>query len=152
MTEVDREMQIRNLTAFAKSPGSFDFTPTFFPYTSGEIGPYYVQSAAIMTNGNDYKIACQDIASMVKNAMGEGFNGIISGGESRDWCFSLSVSEILGLPPAMIYKKDGSGQCKTIGADMKGKIVAHVADLNNEGSSPRDMWVPTIKGSTRKNR
>ncbi|MGK0232706.1 MAG: hypothetical protein ACI9P9_000803 [Patescibacteria group bacterium] len=28
---------------------------------------------------------------------------------------------------------------------MKGKKVLHVADLNNEGSSPRDSWIPQIK-------
>ena len=34
-----------------------------------------------------------------------------------------------------------------LGADVKGKRVLHVSDLNNEGSSPRDMWVPSIRNA-----
>jgi len=40
----------------------------------------------------------------------------------------------------MIYKNG-----RTEGADIKGKQVLHIADVNNEGSSPRDTWVPKIK-------
>jgi len=147
MVEVNREMQKRNLAALAKSPGGFQFTKTFFPYTSSEIGPYYVQSAAIMANGPAYSVACNDMATLVRNVVGEGFDGVVSGGESRDWCFSGPVAQLLGMSQTMIYKADDTGKCKTIGADMKGKNVIHVADLNNEGSSPRDMWVPTIRGA-----
>jgi orotate phosphoribosyltransferase len=147
MVEVNREMQKRNLAALAKSPGGFQFTKTFFPYTSSEIGPYYVQSAAIMANGPAYSVACNDMATLVKEAVGEGFEGVVSGGESRDWCFSGPVAEILKLAHIMIYKTDETGKCKTVGADIKDKKVIHVADLNNEGSSPRDMWIPTIRGA-----
>jgi orotate phosphoribosyltransferase len=147
MVEVDREMQKRNLDNLAKSPGGFQFTRTFFPYTSSEIGPYYVQSAAIMSNGPAYSMACKDMAELVKGTIGEDFKGVISGGESRDWCFSGNVAQILELPHTMIYKTDETGKCKVIGADMKGRNIVHVADLNNEGSSPRDMWVPTIRNT-----
>jgi hypothetical protein len=44
------------------------------------------------------------------------------------------------MPHVMLYK-DG----KSVGTDIKGRQVVHVADLNNEGSSPRDLWVPAIK-------
>jgi orotate phosphoribosyltransferase len=147
--EVDREMQKRHLIALAKSPGGFQFTRTFFPYTSNEIGPYYVQSAAIMADGQAYSVACQDMAIMIRKVLGKDLKEdvIISGGESRDWCFSGPVAQNLSLPHTMIYKRDESGQCKVIGASMKGKNVVHVADLSNEGSSPRDMWVPTIRGA-----
>jgi orotate phosphoribosyltransferase len=147
--EVDREMQKRHLIALAKSPGGFQFTKTFFPYTSSEIGPYYVQSAAIMADGQAYSVACQDMAIMIRKVLGKDLNEnvVISGGESRDWCFSGPVAQNLSLPHTMIYKRDESGQCKVIGANMKGKTVVHVADLNNEGSSPRDSWVPTIRSA-----
>jgi orotate phosphoribosyltransferase len=140
---VDREVQKRNLLALARSQGGFQFSRTFFPYTSSKIGPYYVQSAAIMTNGEVYAAACKDMVQMIKDAL-PGFKGVISGGESRDWCFSGPVATALGLPHTMIYKTDETGQCKVIGASMKDRDVAHVADLSNEGSSPRDMWIPTI--------
>jgi len=139
------EMQRRNLNALAKSPGGFQFTRTFFPYTSYEIGPFYVQSAAIMNDGSAYTMACSDLADMIRPIVGDEKDWIITGGESRDWCFSGPVAQILGLPYTMIYKPDETGKCKTIGASMKGKRAVHVADLNNEGSSPRDMWVPAIR-------
>ncbi len=143
--EVDREMQKRNLSALAKSPGGFQFTRTFFPYTSGEIGPYYVQSAAIMADGQAYAQACTDMSVFVGRVCREEFvkgdqGTVISGGESRDWIFSGPVANMFYLSHTMIYK-DG----KVIGASMKDKRVVHVADLSNEGSSPRDLWVPAIK-------
>jgi hypothetical protein len=43
-------------------------------------------------------------------------------------------------PHLSIYKDK-----TTSGFDINGKLGAHVADLNNEGSSPRDLWVPAIQ-------
>jgi orotate phosphoribosyltransferase len=146
MVEIDRDMQKRNLSVLAKTPNGFKFTRTFVTYTSSEIGNYYVRAEDIMADGQAYATGCQDMATMVRSVVGQEFKGVISGGESRDWAFSGPVAQILGLPHTMIYKKDELGQFKVIGADMKGKTVAHVADLSNEGSSPRDMWVPTIRG------
>ncbi len=147
MIEVDREMQKRNLLALAKSPGGFQFSRTFFPYTSFQIGPYYVQSATIMADGEAYSKASEDMAEMVRGVIGDRRDVVVSGGESRDWCFSGPVAQILRLPHTMIYKTDETGQCKVIGANVKGKDVIHVADLSNEGSSPRDMWVPAIRNA-----
>jgi len=119
--------------------GGFQFTDTFFPYTSGEIGPYYVQSAAILKNGDDYYRACHDMEGLVRRVCGKNID-VISGGETRDWMFSFPVASVLHTPHVMIYKNG-----KILGASILGEKVAHVADLNNEGSSPRDYWVPAIK-------
>ena len=120
---------------------AFEFTQTFFPYTSGQIGNYYVQSAVIMKQGSDFAEAIKDMKELVVyNTRAYSDNLVISGGETRDWIFSFPVAAGLQKPHVMIYK-DG----KIIGADMKSRSVAHVADLNNEGSSPRDLWVPAIK-------
>jgi len=100
-----------------------------------------------MSDGAAYATACTDMAEMIRRESGEKFDGLVSGGESRDWCFSGPVAVLLKLPHVMIYKRDETGQCKTVGVPMKGREVVHVADLNNEGSSPRDMWIPTIRGS-----
>lgn len=134
-----KQIQERNLKALARNPGGFQFTDTFFPYTSGEIGPYYVQSAAVLANGNDYAMACRDLKGMLAYDDAGGFD-VISGGESRDWMFSFPLAREWAKPHLMIYK-DG----KTLGADVSGKTVLHVADLNNEGSSPKDVWIPVIK-------
>ena len=136
--EVARSVQQGNLEALVRNKG-FQFTNVFFPYTSGQIGPYYVQSAVILNNGADYSGACKDMATAINYYKKY---DIVSGGETRDWIFSFPVAVELELPHAMIYK-DG----KILGADLKDKKVIHVADLNNEGSSPRDLWIPTIKGA-----
>jgi orotate phosphoribosyltransferase len=137
------EMQERGLGALVRN-GGFQFTPTFFPYTSGEIGPYYVQSGDVMKNGADYAGAIDDMTTAVQTIFPAGFPEglVIAGGETRDWIFSNPVAKQLGLPPVMIYK-DG----KTVGASMKGKPVLPIADLNNEGSSPRDLWAPAINAA-----
>ena len=137
---IRRGMQERNLQAIARSPKGFQFTDTFFPYTSGQIGPYYVQSAGILANPSDYKHAIADITLLTHQTLG-GFNiDYLAGGESRDWIFSLKVAINLGKPAVMIYK-DGK-VLPDIG--FKGKNIAIVSDLNNEGSSQRDKFVPAM--------
>ena len=138
MGEIKEGMQERNLSALVRNKG-FQFTDVFFPYTSGQIGPYYVQSVVVENNGEDYKTAIKSMCHLAKDINAEPFEAI-SGGESRDWDFSNPVAYELAKPHAKIYK-DG----KIMGAEIKGKTVLHVADLNNEGSSPRDLWVPAIK-------
>lgn len=139
-----KKMQERGLSALAKHKGGFQFTDVFFPYTSGQIGPYYVQSGVVQCDCLDFNAAIQDMCTLLRS---EGYHQsdspiglVISGGETRDWIFSIPCALGLGLPHVMLYK-DG----KTVGADIKGKKLAHVADLNNEGSSLRDDWAPTLK-------
>lgn len=135
--DVNRKVQERNLDILTKNKG-FQFTDTFFPYTSGQIGPYYIQSVVVENSGSDYKRACDDFANLVNS---NGNFDVISGGESRDWDFSNVLSYILSKPHMKIYKNG-----KTLGAEnIQGKSVAHVADLNNEGSSIRDLWMPAIQ-------
>jgi len=139
--EVDcKGIQQRNLEALVRNKG-FQFTDVFFPYTSGQIGPYYVQSIVIEKNGFDYKNAIDDMCEIIDNFLAPSSFDIISGGESRDWDFSNPAAYNLSKAHSKIYK-DG----KILGADIFDQArVVHVADLNNEGSSPRDLWVPAIK-------
>jgi len=136
-------LQERNLGILAKNKG-FQFTSTFFPYASGQIGPYYVQSGVVQANGQDYSDAVNAMRLLVENV--ERFSGdefdVISGGESRDWMFSMPVAVDMERPQAMIYK-DG----RVVGVPVLVGNIAHISDLNNEGSSPRDLWVPAIRGS-----
>lgn len=134
-------MQEDNLGILVRNSG-FKFTDTFFPYTSGQIGPYYVNSEVVMKNGGDYCLAVRAVAELICDVIEPYEFDVVSGGESRDWIFSNPVALSLQKPHLSIYK-DG----KTIGADVKGKRVVHVADLNNEGSSPRNTWIPTIRNA-----
>ena len=143
---VDIGLQQKHLGILVKNNG-FQFSDSFFPYTSGEIGPYYVQSADIMKDGDNYAEAVNDIVKLITSSIPfskifDHSNNVISGGESRDWIFSFPVAYQLEAPHVMIYK-DG----KMLGPSLKDKYVIHVADLNNEGSSPRDKWVPAIRNS-----
>ncbi len=143
---VDRKLQEKHLVILVKNSG-FQFSSTFFPYTSGEIGPYYINSECVMKNGEDYAEAISDMTKLIISNISydkklDRSNNIISGGESRDWIFSFPVAYQLKAPHLMIYK-DG----KMLGPSIDKKYVIHVADLNNEGSSPRDKWVPAIRSS-----
>ncbi|MAE13064.1 hypothetical protein CMO92_00725 [Candidatus Woesearchaeota archaeon] len=139
MDSVDRELQKQHLTILA-SHGQPQFTNTWFPYTSGEVGPYYVQSVAVTRNGDHFAQAVEALCTLISSSHTLDGYDIITGGETRDWAFSFPVAYALGKPHAMIYN---SG--KVVDASLEGKRVLHVADLNNEGSSFRDKWVPTIR-------
>ena len=135
------EIQERNLRKLAACK-AFQFSETFFPYTSGQIGNYYVNSENVMRDGIGFHTAIIDMAIIAgeieeENKIDFGF---ISGGETRDWIFSYPLAYRMCRPHFSVYK-DG----KVLGADIKGKRGIHVADLNNEGSSPRDLWMPAIR-------
>jgi len=141
MTNKDRAgLQKINLLNLIKT-GAFRFidrkTP-WFPYTSGQIGPYYIQSICIEKDGAGYARAVQSLMALIRAEIGA-FD-VISGGETRDWDFSNPVAAMMKKPHAKLYK-DG----RLIGADVAGKKVLHVADLNNEGSSVRDYWKPIVE-------
>ena len=133
-----RDIQERGLDALVRNKG-FSFTRTFVPYTSGEIGNYYVQSVAVTNKGDDYREAINSICDLINHVLLPGHYDVISGGESRDWDFSNPAAFSLGKAHAKIYKNGN-----IIGADVEGKRVVHVADLNNEGSSVRDIWLPSL--------
>ena len=128
---------LRNLL----NTGAFRFaderTP-WFPYASGQVGPYYVQSTTVEKDGMAYATAIQSLVSLIQAEAGA-FDAI-SGGETRDWDFSNPVAIALRKPHLKMYK-DGN----VLGADIAGKTFLHVADLNNEGSSVRDYWKPIIE-------
>ncbi|MFA5857422.1 MAG: hypothetical protein WC867_08730 [Candidatus Pacearchaeota archaeon] len=143
MNEFERRgIQEANLEALARNK-AFKFTNTFFPYTSGEIGPYYINSEAIMKNPSDFKLAIECYADLVSYVMRTVDDYTIAGGESRDWIFSNALIKEIGKPAIMIYKDK-----KIIpfsDEEIKGRTFVITSDLNNEGSSPRDKWVPAIR-------
>ena len=143
------ELQEDNLRILVRN-GGFQFSDTFFPYTSGQIGPYYVNSESVMKTSGDYFLAVKYFADLINSVINKWEFDVISGGESRDWIFSNEVALRLGKSSVMIYKDR-----KIIPHvdDLRGKRVVHVADLNNEGSSPRDIWIPALRnaGATVKN-
>lgn len=141
MTTKDKAgLQKTNLRSLIKT-GAFRFideTTPWFPYTSGQVGPYYVQSVCIEKDGAGYTRAIKSLVELIRAEVGA--LDVISGGETRDWDFSNPVAVMMKKPHAKMYK-DG----RLLGADVNGKKVVHVADLNNEGSSLRDYWKPIVE-------
>jgi orotate phosphoribosyltransferase len=141
MNSINKKLtQKENLLNLLKAGGlafSNEDTP-FFAYTSGQIGPYYIQSIAIEKNGESYTKAIHSIIQIIQENK-ISFD-VISGGETRDWDFSNPAAAFIKKPHLKIYKTG-----KTLGADVKGKRVLHIADLNNEGSSIKDYWKPIIE-------
>ena len=71
----------------------------------------------------------------------------VSGGERRDWFFSLAVAERLGMPHLLIYKD--LSKMLLAGGDLRPverneMDVLHVADLVTEASSYFRSWIPVV--------
>jgi orotate phosphoribosyltransferase len=78
----------------------------------------------------------------------------ISGGERRDWYFSLLLAENLGLPHVSLFKDgsavrtepDSASAPKTLAAGaLSGLRVLHVVDIVTEASSYVRAWIPFLQ-------
>ncbi len=89
------------------------------------------------------------IDSLVEAAKEFDFD-LISGGERRDFFFSMMPAYILGKPHLTIYKDLSSvitdSNFNNIEYDLSGKKVLHIADLITEASSYERAWIPAIRG------
>ena len=132
------ELQEEHLRILVKN-GEPKFMSPWAPYTSGKIGPYFKQCANVISSGEDYH-AIRSALIEVMEATGGTDLDAISSGERRDWFFGPAVAPELQMDFTALLK-DGS----YFAANPKGRTYAHVADLNNEGSSMRDLWVPSIQ-------
>lgn len=78
----------------------------------------------------------------------------ISGGERRDYFFSMMPAYLLKKPHLTIYKNMTSVYSESIDGpavdvkdiDFKGKKALHIADLITEASSYERAWIPVIRG------
>lgn len=75
----------------------------------------------------------------------------VSGGERRDWYFSIMIAYLFGLPHITLFK-DQSAVVSTCDFEestevekLQGKKVLHVADLLTKASSYVNYWAPAIK-------
>jgi len=134
--EIEDRQNLSNLV----DNGGFQFSDTFFPYTSGEIGPYYVKSEVVTNDSPSFQLALDSMETLIAMNIEGVSDFVIAGGESRDWIFSFPMSDRLKTAHTAVYKNG-----KMHGSNVKDRNVVWVADLNNEGSSPRDLWVPAIK-------
>lgn len=136
---LERAIKEKHIEILALNDG-IKYIKTFFPYTSGKIGNIYVRGESVMKNGYHYREAIYDLKILIDREIYHREYDVISGGESRDWIFSLPVSFLLGKPHCSIYKDN-----RIIGCDLRDKTVVHISDLNNEGSSLMEKWLPLIQ-------
>lgn len=155
-----------------------------FWYTSGNIGPYYINThflygseekannlLKIIDKEKENILSCPSvILSLVKeNYISDPiYRGLIdemcrsikenidldevdsiSGGERRDWFFSLLISDLLEKPHITIYKDlkavISEGKDVEEASNLNGKKVLHIADLITKASSYERSWIPAIK-------
>lgn len=155
-----------------------------FWYTSGTIGPYYINTHFLYGSEEKANELLKTIDS-IKNEklecpekliklLGDNYSAdpiyrglidymlafiksniditqvdYISGGERRDWFFSLMIAELLGKPHITIYKNMDTvisymGETKKVDNINNGKVL-HIADLITEASSYKRAWIPAIK-------
>lgn len=179
---------MNNLTSHLFETNAVNVCPENKPfwYTSGKIGPYYINSeflygskqdaadllsfvdenksriyelpgllfTKIIKQYNENKIFQDTIAEMM-NLIKANINideiKYVSGGERRDWFFSIMIAHLLNKPHITIYKdlklvlSDSNFTSTTDVADINGSNVLHVADLITEASSYFRAWIPAIE-------
>lgn len=158
-----------------------------FWYTSGKIGPYYINThflygseekannlLGIIDAVKDDKGQCSAVISekvlenyrtdpiyrncidtlleTIEQVIPKESFGYISGGERRDWFFSLAVAELLGKPHITIFKdlnayvfQDGKSEKMD---SLENAGVLHVADLITSASSYERAWIPVIRNAS----
>ncbi len=161
-----------------------------FWYTSGTIGPYFVNTHFLLNGkkvANDllekielnkghltkcaklvseyihiqyeknkeiYPFFIDSLTDYIKEYYSLSEIQYISGGERRDWFFSIILAHKLKLPHLFIYKngrvvlrKNGSFSLldeNKVPEDLKGKKVLHVVDLTTQASSYLKYWIPFL--------
>lgn len=154
-----------------------------FWYTSGKIGPYYINTHFLFGSEEEANLLLKRIDTLKENkeaCTGELYKTLmdqyrnnpiykgtidaltayinahlapsaidfVSGGERRDWIFSLPIAHHLGKPHITLFKdmdavvyENGSSHAT---GDLDGASVLHVADLITSASSYTRAWVPII--------
>ena len=159
---------------------------TPFWYTSGRLGPFYINThfivkdeenaVRLLKNIESYiaedkltapkkifedMLAMYETSDTFRNCIDELVNtakefkfDYISGGERRDFFFSMLPAYILKVPHLTIYKDmsavytsfDMTDPVEAGSADLNGKKALHIADLITEASSYERAWIPVIRG------
>lgn len=180
-------MENKSLVNWLFETKAFRVSPENKPfwYTSGTIGPYYINThflygseekanlllkeidnikedklkcppyvyALVEKNYRDdpiFKGVIDNMLSFITNNISVKSIDYISGGERRDWFFSLMIAKLLGKPHITIYKDlsavlTENAITKEI-SGLKGASVLHIADLITEASSYERAWIPAIEG------
>jgi len=151
-----------------------------FWYTSGTIGPFFINTHFLYGGENEANMALDFIDKNlseksdftyrltdkildfysnnelfsraidlfygeIKNDSSFQNASYISGGERRDWFFSIPIAYLSGKPHLFIFKDLSIYSKDGIIDDIKSAKVAHIADLITQASSYERAWIPAIK-------
>lgn len=159
-----------------------------FWYTSGKIGPYFVNTQFLYGSEDDansllnfidnelaetektdipghlfekvyeqyenneiYKAVIDTLKDYISTNIDTNYINYVSGGERRDWYFSIMIAYLLGKPHITIYKDLTTvvSTCdfeeSTEVTKLEGQRVLHIADLLNQASSFERAWIPAIR-------
>jgi len=154
-----------------------------FWYTSGTIGPFYINTHFLYgseekankllklidtekenifscpkkvleetldnyENDNIYRALIDQMTEFIRQNIDIKEVDYISGGERRDWFFSLIIAKLLQKPHITIYKDMSSvisqgDEVEEVNS-ISGKNVLHIADLITQASSYERAWIPAI--------
>ena len=101
-------------------------------------------------NNNIFRTTINKLVKYIQDNFDVSIIDYISGGERRDWYFSILVANLLGKPHITIYKDLTTvvSTCDfeeaTTVEKLPGNRIFHLADILNTGSSFERAWVPAI--------
>ncbi len=179
----------KQLVSLLFETNAFKVSPTSNPfwYTSGKLGPYFINVDYLYGSEEESKNLLSKIDGFLADCSKEEIPGnifdevmeqyekneifktiidkmveyiennfelhlidYISGGERRDWYFSIIVANLLGKPHITVFK-DLTTVVSTCDFEetteitsLPGKRVFHIADILNTGSSFERSWAPAI--------
>lgn len=102
-------------------------------------------------NNTIYKDVINEMVAFIKDNINVDEIDYISGGERRDWFFSLLIANILNKPHITIFKdldtvvSDCNFENTTVATAINGKKVLHITDLITVASSFIRAWIPAIQ-------
>ena len=97
-----------------------------------------------------YKDVINQMKDYIENNIGLSNFEYISGGERRDWYFSIILAYLLKKPHLTVFKdmsalkSDSEFTTTEDISDLQGAKVLHLADLITTASSYIKMWVPIV--------
>ena len=98
-----------------------------------------------------YKDVINVMVNFIKSNINVDAIDYISGGERRDWYFSVLIANLLQKPHLTIFKdleviqSDFNFEKTELARELNGANVLHIADLITEAGSYKRMWIPVIR-------
>jgi orotate phosphoribosyltransferase len=108
-----------------------------FTYTSGRVGPVYIDCRRLISFPKERKILMNHGAELLKTNIGLDKIDVLAGGETAGIPYAAFLSQLLDLPMTYIRKKPkGVGRLSQIeGVFEEGQRTVLIEDLQNYGQS-----------------